>query len=801
MTRSWAKRWGIAATCAAACVAGTAVWAVGPSVPPPRPSAPAQSRKLDVTAATENVGELYALLVGVDDYGGTLETLKYAGSDVKRIAGALEKIGFPSENIRKFVSGAGEASRPSRDRILAALDEIVRKSGPNSTVFVAFSGHGFETVEDGAAAFCPTDARVEFRGANGDVPYVLKDSAILMADVVEKLQNDDANFKMLIVDACREPAATETGAAKRGGIGSRGGAPKGGGSKAFAQIEANGLAFLQSCSSQEFSWEDSELGGGIFTYYFVEGLVGAASTTGDGVTFLEVCGYAQRKTVEHTNADGFWLQRPSWKFKSADGAAESDDFYLIAPKKPKEAAAKLVEAKNLRASGGLANLRSAWRLLDEARGLYRYMDATKEAVVAEREALAPEFASALADEARDKLDVEAFDDAVSLAAEAVDAFEALKNPNDEEPPFVPPTYREFLANCTRKRDAWRLLDEAENALAAGNRATAASKVERSLALWDSPRGRDLQAKIEKAELPEEYLSAAGIEFRLIEPGSFMMGNTLTPEEIHAKYPGGKLEWYQDAPRHKVTLTKPFYMAKYETTVAEFKRFVDATGYKTTAEHERPAQRQAHDPNPPRMIVDVNNWRNPSFEQDLTHPVVYVSWNDAQEYVKWLNDNAEYSEELGFKPVYRLPSEAEWEYACRAGSKTEFFWGSNEPEDGEGYLNAADESGTPIGTKWNYCFPFNDGYVATSPVGKFKPNAWGLYDMAGNAWEWCADYYGRYDTTPQKDPTGPTSGSHRVLRGGGWYNSAKYCRSAYRNHFDPTNLYYVYGFRLVLGRKL
>ncbi len=796
MTRSWAKRWGIAATCAAACVAGTAVWAVGPS---PKP-VDAQSRKLDVTAATENVGELYALLVGVDDYGGTLKSLKYAGSDVERMAAALEKIGFPSDNIRKFVSGAGEASRPSRERILAALDEIVRKSGPNSTVFVAFSGHGFETVEDGAAAFCPTDARVEFRGANGDEPYVLKDSAILMADVVEKLQNDDANFKMLIVDACREPAATETGATKRGGIGSRGGAPKGGGSKAFAKIEANGLAFLQSCSSQEFSWEDKKLGGGIFTYYFVEGLGGAASTTGDGVTFLEVCGYAQRKTVEHTNADGFWLQRPSWKFKSANGAAESDDFYLIAPKKPKEAAAKLAEAKDLRASGGLANLRAARKLLDEAFGLYRYIDATKEAVVAEQEASAPELASALADEAREKLDVEAFDDAVSLAKEAVDAFESLKNPNDEEPPFVPPTYREFLANCERKRDAWRLLDEAENALAAGNRATAASKVERSLALQDSPRGRDLQAKIEKAsaELPEDYLSAAGIEFRLIKPGSFMMGNVLTPEEIHAKYPGGKLEWYRDAPRHKVTLTKPFYMAKYETTVAEFKRFVDATGYKTTAEREGNARGLKKDGS--WGDIDGLNWRNPGFEQASDHPVVCVSWDDAQKYIEWLNENAEYSEELGFKPVYRLPTEAEWEYACRAGSKTEFFWGSNEPEDGEGYLNAADESGTPNGMKWNSCFPFNDGYVATSPVGSFKPNAWGLCDMAGNALEWCADWYGSYDATSQIDPKGPKSGSLRVLRGGSWYSVARLCRSASRNSIDPAFRRNSYGFRLVLGRE-
>ena len=218
--RYWANWRNLGKTaCAAALaafVAGTAVWADG-----------AEARRIEPKAATENVGELYALLVGVDDYGGTLKTLKYAGSDVERIAGALEKIGFPSDNIRKFVSGAGEASRPSRERILAALDEIVRKSGPNSTIFVAFSGHGFETVEDGAAAFCPTDVRVEFRGEDGDEPYVLKDSAILMTDVVEKLQKDDANFKMLIVDACREPAATADGVARRGGVDSRGGAPKG----------------------------------------------------------------------------------------------------------------------------------------------------------------------------------------------------------------------------------------------------------------------------------------------------------------------------------------------------------------------------------------------------------------------------------------------------------------------------------------------------------------------------------------------------------------------------------------------
>ncbi|MBR2003735.1 MAG: caspase family protein, partial [Thermoguttaceae bacterium] len=496
--RYWANLRKLGATAAlTAFVAGSAIGASGE-----------EPRRIEPKAAIESAGEHYALLVGVNDYGGTLKTLKYAVSDVERIAGALEKIGFPSDNIRKFVSGAGEAARPSRKRILDALDEMVEKSSPKSTIFVAFSGHGFETVEDGAAAFCPTDAEVEFRGENGDEPCVLRESAILMADVVEKLQKDDANFKMLIVDACREPAATNRASAsdgdgKKGGVAARVGAPKENGSKAFAKIDANGLAFLQSCSSQQFSWEDAGLGGGIFTYYFVEGLGGAASTTGDGVTFLEVCGYAQRKTVERTNAEGFWLQRPAWKFKSADGAAESDDFYLVAPKKPKEAAAKLAEAKGLRKSGGLANLRSALKTLDEALGLYRYTDATKEAVRAEREALILDLAAALADEARKKRDAEAFDEAVALAEEARGTFKASLDPT------VPKEYDDLAAECGRRRDAWKALDEAEAAFASGDFATATAKVEAASALYEFARGREIKAKLDAESVEAAVLYRRG----------------------------------------------------------------------------------------------------------------------------------------------------------------------------------------------------------------------------------------------------------------------------------------------------
>lgn len=312
-------------------------------------------------------------------------------------------------------------------------------------------------------------------------------------------------------------------------------------------------------------------------------------------------------------------------------------------------------------------------------------------------------------------------------------------------------------------------------------------------------GSDLSA----SKFPEEYVDANGLTFRLIKPGTFTMGNAgLTAEEIKEKYPNGILEHIEGATPHKVTLTKPFYMAKYETTVAEFKKFVDATGYVTTAEKE--GQSWGVLENDSFGAAVGANWRNPGFPQDSTHPVVHISWDDATAYINWLNANAKYSEELGCAPFYRLPTEAEWEYACRAGTKTEFFWGTNEPTDGDGYLNAADASGTPNGGAWSEIFGdvwlFNDGYVATAPVGSFKPNAWGLYDMAGNACEWCLDWFTSYESEPQTDPTGPATGALRAMRGGSWCYSPVGCRSNSRFPPFPTHRSSDFGFRVVVERK-
>ncbi|MBP5621201.1 MAG: SUMF1/EgtB/PvdO family nonheme iron enzyme [Thermoguttaceae bacterium] len=294
--------------------------------------------------------------------------------------------------------------------------------------------------------------------------------------------------------------------------------------------------------------------------------------------------------------------------------------------------------------------------------------------------------------------------------------------------------------------------------------------------------------------PTEFLAASGLEFRLIEPGVFMMGNDASVEEIMAKYPGGQDRSLVLSARRRVTLTKRFYLAKRLVTVGDFRRFVEATGYKTTAEQKGVAR--GLDANGAWIDAPGLNWQEPGFQQTSKNPVVCVSYYDAVAYVNWLNATCANEPELGGKPRYVLPTESEWEYAARAGSTTEFFWG-DEAADGAKYLNAADESGSSEGRKWTEAFPFNDGYVASSPVGSFEPNAWGLYDMLGNVWEWCADRFGAYGTAPVVDPQGAAFGDYRVLRGGGWDAAPALARCAYRGANLPDACNTNYGFRVAL----
>jgi formylglycine-generating enzyme required for sulfatase activity len=235
--------------------------------------------------------------------------------------------------------------------------------------------------------------------------------------------------------------------------------------------------------------------------------------------------------------------------------------------------------------------------------------------------------------------------------------------------------------------------------------------------------------------PKELTNTIGMKLVLIPAGEFMMGSPET-EKVwdFAKQknvrPDGETQ-------HKVRLTKPFYMGATEVTQAQWKAVMG---------------------------------NNPSQFKNDDLPVERVTWNDCQEFLKKLSAKE--------GKAYRLPTEAEWEYACRAGSAARFNSGDDEKSlDAAGWYNG--NSGTK-----------------THPVGQKMANAWGLYDMHGNVWEWCHDWYGEYPDGDQIDPAGPAQGARRMLRGGSWDLNPKFCRSAFRFKRSSVIRLYTIGFRVV-----
>jgi len=232
-------------------------------------------------------------------------------------------------------------------------------------------------------------------------------------------------------------------------------------------------------------------------------------------------------------------------------------------------------------------------------------------------------------------------------------------------------------------------------------------------------------------IPKEITIQIGenvsMKLALIPAGKFMMGS-----------PPGEANRSGEEPQHEVTISKPFYIGVTEVTQAQYEAVMGT---------------------------------NPSRFKGATNPVDTVSWNDATKFCKKLSKKTRY--------VVRLPTEAEWEYTCRAGTTTRFSFGDDESALGD--------------YAWYEC---NSG-SATHPVGQKKPNAWGLFDMHGNLWEWCADWYGDYPKGAATDPQGPASGADRVLRGGGWSHFPNYCRAAFRSFSSPGARLISGGFRVVV----
>lgn len=225
-----------------------------------------------------------------------------------------------------------------------------------------------------------------------------------------------------------------------------------------------------------------------------------------------------------------------------------------------------------------------------------------------------------------------------------------------------------------------------------------------------------------------------VEFVLIQPGTFIMGS---PSDEVGRHP-------DEGPIHKVTITKPFYFGKYEVTQQQWETLME---------------------------------ENPSlFKGNPNHPVERITWNEAQAFIAKINN-------LGIG-TFRLPTEAEWEHACRAGTQTRYWWG-DDPAYQEVYQ-----------TSW-----FNPiTHAQTRTVGGKKPNPNGLYDITGNVWEWCQDWKAPYTEEDQVDPKGPADGKLKVFRGSSWYDEPDMHRSANRHGHAPDERYSTIGFRLVLEAK-
>ncbi len=255
----------------------------------------------------------------------------------------------------------------------------------------------------------------------------------------------------------------------------------------------------------------------------------------------------------------------------------------------------------------------------------------------------------------------------------------------------------------------------------------------NIATCEESKDADGKTKGPAKEFTVDLGKGVRLEMVLIPAGEFLMGSPDSDKDA--------FDW--EKPQHRVRITKPFYLGKCLVTQEQWKAV---------------------------MGNDPSHFKGPK------NPVEEVSWDDCQEFLEKLNSK------VGTQHAkFVLPTEAQWEYACRAGSQPRYCFGDDESElDDYGWFlaNAGD---------------------GPRPVGQKKPNAWGLFDMHGNVGEWCQDWYGGgyYANSPADDPSGPATGSTRVDRGGGWDRPARYCRSAFRSYYVPGFSFDFVGFRVAL----
>ena len=286
---------------------------------------------------------------------------------------------------------------------------------------------------------------------------------------------------------------------------------------------------------------------------------------------------------------------------------------------------------------------------------------------------------------------------------------------------------------------------------------------------------------------------------LVPPGEFLMGcspemleATLTwADRVRQLAPGTERRRIQDEerPQHRVVITRPFELGRTEVTIGQYRRFVEQTGYVSETEKFGGGNSALTDEKDSRKKTAV--WKTPGYQVTDNSPVTQITWNDCVVFCNWLSGEenlpASYTVQVDatYKLVpsgvgYRLPTEAEWEFACRAGATGQYSFGNDAAQLPE--------------YAW---FDKNADHVGAGKVASKLPNAFGLFDMHGNAWERCQDWFAAdwYSRSPLADPAGPIEGARRIARGGAWHYFDLHCRCSYRNNSSPIGRTGNIGFRV------
>ena len=683
----------------------------------------------------------YAILVGVGRYAdGAMTPLNYTVKDIKALGEVLKDQGYTVYSLTD--------DRATKGNILAKFRLLENSQANPGTLIFAFSGHGFGAADGG-----------NYLADYGTNASVIAETGLKVARVAQAMRDSGAKRRLMLLDACR----VQSGAM--------------GGGRGFHDQDAEGLHILQSTAPGQLSWEDPALEHSVFTHFLIAGLRGESDERGhtamraDGsITMASLKDYLTERMRDYS-AKTDREQLPYYSSRDTIGdpliAQLESPEELAAPPEPPP----VVEAEPLSdptpATPPPVPAYGELRLTVQPPKAKVYLDneyqgqgslRLKNLPVGEVLTVEARLAGHETRQERVRIRAEA-EQSLRLNLPAIDTRATLSLTSE---PSGARWYLDGALMGTTPEEGVRI---------AAGRHVIEVKAEgegyedwrRELRLAEQGRERLRAALTPLAPSdPARYTEQnTGLEFVRIEKGCFQMGS---PESETGRD--------DDERRHRVCIEEDYYMGTTEVTRGAFARFVEATGYETEAESGDGCwiwTGSAFE------MESGRSWRDPGFDQGSTEPAVCVSWNDAVAYAEWL------SEETG--KDYRLPTEAEWEYAARAGTDTRYWWGDQDP---------VCQAGARNGAKFDDDQGCDD--TGTEPVGTYQANPWGLYEVHGNVWEWtCSAYAENYDGSEMRCQT--SGGARRVDRGGSWNLAPRRLRAANRYHDSPAYRYGYLGFRL------